>query len=149
MKQKSIREILSVLLAVELMVGMLPVTSVTASADYDIDTFSVTSDLNLNVSPDSVQAKKTGAFFEKWFKNKIIGLSFAGNGIFAKETKIAVNLPATMDPSKIHIYRYDSANNTYSKLDNHRAYLDKNNYLHYYTRVHGNIVVSEGALVRE
>ncbi|MFV0399927.1 MAG: InlB B-repeat-containing protein [Oscillospiraceae bacterium] len=103
--------------------------------------------LNLLVSTDSVQAKKVQNIFSKWFSNQMFVISCSQQNGFGQTVDLAVPLPEGFATNQLNFYSYDSAANKYQRIS--PAYhVDKNGYLHIITDVAGDIVVSQGPLVK-
>ena len=108
-----------------------------------------TKDLKLQASSYSAQAKATKAFFEKWFSNKLLCISMTHQGSFGQTVQIAAKISTLgMDTKKLNFYSYNRATNQYTKITTPNYSVDKNGFIHFSSTYGGDIVISEGALIR-
>jgi hypothetical protein len=104
--------------------------------------------LNLAASTTSKAAEQVETFFEKWFENEMSNLHFEMTGSWGQPVEVAAKLDPNLDPANLFFYAYDKATNTYTRIQNPNAWVDKNGYVHFTTEVAGDIIISEGELVR-
>ena len=114
-----------------------------------IDPTKAAKDLNLYASGNSAAAKNTLAHFGKYFSNKITVISLQQQGGFGTVVEIAVKIDPAIDTSNIVFYAYDKVANTYKRIQAPRYWVDKNGYVHFTTELAGDIIISDGALVRK
>lgn len=106
--------------------------------------------LNLSASSANDTAKARKAFFEKWFKNKVAVVSLGQQGSFGFPVEIAAKVDLTgMDTKNLVFYSYDKATNAYRRIEKPAYWIDTNGYLHFYTELAGDIIISEGPLEKK
>ena len=97
-------------------------------------------------------AENRKAFFAKHFINQVQVIHLDEPAPWGQVVEIAARLDLTgMDTENLYVYSYDRKTNTYTRItttdDKGRIYwLDGNGYLHVYTELAGDIIVSEGPL---
>ena len=107
----------------------------------------ITTDLLVSGYVTGAQAQATTTLFEKYFSNKVRTIHLDQTGAWGQTVELAARVDlAGMDVTKLMIYSYDKATNTYRRIENPAYWVDKNGYLHFTTPYAGDIVISEGAL---
>lgn len=107
-------------------------------------------DLNTVVSPDSPAIDSTANMFNKYFKNKIKVISVSQQSDFPTTVTITAKVSLSgMSTSNLNVYSYNKANNKYVKIANPNLKTDTNGYVYVNTTLGGDIIISEGALVKK
>ncbi|WRS28993.1 family 43 glycosylhydrolase (plasmid) [Oscillospiraceae bacterium MB08-C2-2] len=101
----------------------------------------------VQLSGNKVDARK--ALFEKHFSNSLAILNLEQKGSFGTRVEIAakVNLSG-FDKNNLVYYSYDTATNQYVRIKEPNHFVDSNGYLHFFTDLGGDIVISEGPLTK-
>lgn len=100
-----------------------------------------------HVTGDIVEKRK--AFFEKWYTNQIQVIHMDESEPWGQTVEIAAKVDLTgMDTDHLYIYSYDRETNTYTRVSAEKYWIDNKGYLHFYTELAGDIIVSEGPLER-
>lgn len=100
------------------------------------------------VKSDAVNQTKTK--FEKYFKNKLTVVSMEQQGDFGVSIRIAAKVDLSgMDTKDLCFYSYDKKANSYRRIANPAYRLDKNGYLYFATEFAGDIVISDGVLIKK
>ena len=112
----------------------------------------VTEDLRPSGAVKGARVENLKAFFEKWFQNKVRIVCTDQTGTWGQRVEIAAKVDLTdMNTSNLYIYRFDRKTNTYILVQRPGKaapgyWLDKNGYLHFYTTLAGDYIISEGPL---
>jgi hypothetical protein len=107
----------------------------------------ITTDLLVSGTVKGAEAEATKSLFEKYFANKVRTIHLNQTGAWGQPVELAAKVDlAGMDITKLMIYSYDKATNTYRRIETPAYWLDKNGYLHFTTSLAGDIVISEGPL---
>ncbi len=109
----------------------------------------ITQDIYLSgrVKATAVDVRK--AQFEKWFTNKIRVIHLEQQTPWGVPVEIAAKVDLTgMNTAKLFFYSYDKAKNEYLPIYQPNYWIDKNGYLHFTTKLAGDIIISEGPLQR-
>ncbi|MCI8624194.1 MAG: hypothetical protein HFG26_11120 [Provencibacterium sp.] len=107
-------------------------------------------DLKVSGYVTGQSVKRVGDLFEKYFSNapKVMHLDQAG--AWGQEVRIAAKFDLTgMNRNNLVFYSYNQAANTYTQILNPRYLIDANGYVHFTTSLAGDILVSDGPLVRK
>lgn len=103
--------------------------------------------IKLGIYTESAKTTATTAIFEKFFGNNVATVSFEQQGSLGARLEVAAKVDlADMDVTKLVLYSYDRASNTYRRIENPAYWVDKNGYLHFTTALAGDIIISEGPL---
>ena len=114
-----------------------------------LDPAKVTGGLNLSASTSGTTVQARKSLFEKWFDNNLQMISLGQKGGFGQPVEIAVQADLTkIDITDLHFYNYDAVKNTYARIWNPNCRVDKNGYLHFTTTLAGDIIISDGPLVK-
>ncbi|MFC0215740.1 alpha/beta hydrolase [Paenibacillus chartarius] len=105
-------------------------------------------DLNLFVSPSSSVANSLRAQFGRLFTNNLMVVSFGQEGEFGQLMEVAVKTDKKMNAGNAIVYSYNRENNTYAKM-NTTVRIDDSGYIHFKTRVGGDIIISDGDLTNQ
>lgn len=90
------------------------------------------------------------AMFEKWFENKIQIIHLEQPVSFGRSVEIAAKTDlAGVDIKNIVFYSYNAETHSCIKIQNPNAWKDANGYLHFTSTLAGDIVVSDGELVKK
>jgi len=107
-------------------------------------------DLGLGVFTDEANTKTTKAFFSKWYKNNIAVISLGNKADFGMSVTIAAKVNINSFKSKdIRVYAYDKSKNSFKEVKNSGVNVDKNGYVNFKTTFGGDIIISDGPLVRK
>ena len=135
---------------VQLQVDSMTTDGKAVDVRISINPAETTKDVNLSGSTMNATAKDCQSFFEKWFSNDITVVSLGQKSNFEIQVKIAAKIDISkMDISKLVLYRYNKETNTYTRIQNANYWVDKNGYIHFTTELAGDIVISEGVLIRK
>jgi hypothetical protein len=69
-------------------------------------------------------------------------------GSWGQPVEVAAKLDSALATTNLVFYSYNKAANTYTRIVKPGYWVDKNGYVHFTTEVAGDIIISEGALVR-
>ncbi len=87
--------------------------------------------------------------FEKWFANKVRVVHMDNAEPWGQEVQIAARIDlAGWDTKLLYFYSYSVKTNAYTRIPAPRYWIDANGYLHFYTQLAGDIIISEGDLER-
>lgn len=104
-------------------------------------------ELSLSASTTSPEARATQNLFESFFANDVRPIHLNQTEAWGQPVEIAAKVDLTdMDVTKLVIYSYDKATNTYRRIEKPAYWMDTNGYLHFTTPYAGDIVISEGPL---
>ena len=93
---------------------------------------------------------KTHKLFEKFYANKVQVISFDQQTPWGQKVKAAARVDlALFDTKKLYLYAYDKGKNSYKRISQPEYRIDKNGFLHFTTELAGDIIVSEGPLLRK
>lgn len=107
----------------------------------------ITTDLLVSGYTKGPEAETTKTLFEKYFNNKVRAIHLDQAGSWGQSVEIAAKVDLTgMDVTKLVLYSYDKATNTYRRIEKPAYWVDANGYLHFVTPYAGEIVISEGSL---
>jgi len=96
------------------------------------------------------QVERVENFFDKYFNNSTSVLHFDQTGSWGQEVRIAAKFDLTgMDKDNLVFYAYDKATNQYNRISNPNYKVDDNGYTHFSTSLAGDIIVSNGLLVKK
>ena len=109
-----------------------------------------TQDLNLHASTTNAQAMQTKALFTRFFDNYFSVISFAQQGSFGQEVRIAARVPVPADFNlyNFYFYSYDRQSNTFRRFTSDSLRFDSNEFFHFTTTLGGDIIISTAPLVR-
>jgi uncharacterized repeat protein (TIGR02543 family) len=109
----------------------------------------ITSDLLVSGYVKGSEVDRVKALFEKYFSNKVRAIHLDQTGTWGQAAEIAARVDlAGMDVTKLYLYSYDKATNTYRRIEKSAYWVDNNGYLHFTTALAGDIIISEGPLAR-
>ncbi len=92
---------------------------------------------------------RTRSFFEKWFANTIRAVHFDQPGMWEQPVRVAARVDLTdMDASSLFLYGYDREANKYKLLASQVYKFDEKGYIHFITEFAGDVIVSEGPLLK-
>ena len=107
-----------------------------------------TTDLNLAGYTDSQRAASTKATFENYFSNRIIAaINLAQKDTFGQTASVCVRVPAGTDVKDLRFYSYKSNTNSYRRIQNPKAWIDQNGFIHFETEYASDIIITVGDLV--
>ena len=108
------------------------------------------SGLNFTASLSGTRVETVTNHFLKWFDNNISVIHFDQIYGWGQAVQIAAKLDLSgMDTDNLVFYSYDIATNTYRRIQAPAYWVDANGYLRFTTELAGDIIVSEGALVKK
>ncbi len=109
----------------------------------------ITSDLLVSGYVKGSEVDRVKAIFEKYFSNKVRTIHLDQTGTWGQVAEIAARVDlAGMDVTKLYLYSYDKATNTYRRIEKPAYWVDTNGYLHFTSVLAGDIIISEGPLAR-
>lgn len=118
---------------------------ITVGAPHKLTTDRMTSGF---VSGSAVNSPK--ALFQQFFQNKVQVVHLEQAVTFGQPVEVAAKVDLSgMELSKLTFYSYDNATNVYRQIMNPSRWVDKNGYLHFTTTLAGDIVISDGALMKK
>ena len=107
----------------------------------------ITSDLLVSGYVKGSEAERVKTLFEKYFANKVRTIHLDQTGVWGQSVEVAAKVDLTgVDVTKLMIYSYDKATNTYHRIEKPTYWVDTNGYLHFTTALAGDIIISEGPL---
>ncbi len=107
----------------------------------------VYADLAVTGCTTGAEVDRLRALFERWFGNKIRAIHLDNTAPFDGEVHIAAKTDLSgWDTKKLHFYTYDPATNKYRLIPTPKYWIDANGYLHFYTALGGDIIISDGPL---
>ncbi len=107
----------------------------------------ITTDLLVSGYVKGAEAQATKSLFEKYFSNKVLTIHLDQTGAWGQSVEVAAKVDLTgMDVTRLMLYSYDKATNTYRRIEKPAYWVDINGYLHFNTPYAGDIVISEGPL---
>ena len=87
--------------------------------------------------------------FDKWFSNKIAVIHFDQSGDWGQAVNVAARIDLSgVDTKNLVFYAYNSATNTYKRIQAPAYWIDANGYLRFTTPYAGDVIMSEGTLVK-
>ena len=93
---------------------------------------------------------KVRALFEKYFNNKIRVIHLDQKEDWGQPVQIAAKVDLSgMDTNKLYFYSYNAKTNTYRRIVKPAYWIDANGYLRFTTEYAGDIIISEGSLVKK
>lgn len=106
-------------------------------------------DYKLGVVNQGSHVDNTRKFFEKWYKNKMVAIYIEQTGDLGASTHIAakVNLK-DFNTDDLVFYTYNAKTNNKSIIKSPNYSIDDAGFLHFYTTVGGDILISEKALTK-
>ncbi|GHU79104.1 hypothetical protein FACS1894191_1150 [Clostridia bacterium] len=94
--------------------------------------------------------EKIKALFTKWFENKLRVIHFDQQADWEQPVKVAAKVDLTgMDTDNLYFCSYNAKTGAYRRIETPDYWMDANGYLHFATPFAGDIIISEGALVRK
>lgn len=109
----------------------------------------VTEDIKLYASVSDEHVKSLLAIFNKFYTNQFQVVYFAHQANIGQKAHIAAKVDLTgFDMENIVFYSYDRQNNKVNKMQTPNYWVDKAGYLHFDTEILGNIIISNGDLVK-
>lgn len=103
-------------------------------------------DLKLRVYTSNPSVKD---HFTKYYKNKCVVVRFEQEGSFGMEIEVATKVDLSgMSTKGLVFYAYDSVKNSFDRIVAPKHYIDDAGYLHFFTSVGGNIIISDGPLAK-
>ncbi|MFV0400705.1 MAG: hypothetical protein ACK5LX_08820 [Oscillospiraceae bacterium] len=105
-------------------------------------------DICATISISSKESLSTKALFEKWYKNKVTVCTFAQTASFNSTVRVAVVLPSKTAVETLVFYQYNMEKNTVVQIRPTDIAYDGNGYLHFTLSNAGQIIISEGQLVK-
>ena len=95
------------------------------------------------------EVEKARDIFEKWFQNKVRVIHMDHTKPWGQRVEIAAKVDlAKIDVNNLYFYSYDKKSSRYSMIRKPNSWVDANGYLHFYTDMAADIVISEGPLVK-
>ena len=104
--------------------------------------------LNLSASTSNQAARNTVAIFKRYFDNDVMVVSLGQQGSFGQSVEIAAKLAPGLDTSNLVFYSYNAETNRYTRIAT-SYWVDKNGYVHFTTTLAGDIIISDGNLVKK
>ena len=104
--------------------------------------------LNLSASTANQAARNTVAIFKKFFDNDVMVVSLGQQGSFGQSVEIAAKLAPGLDTSNLVFYSYNAETNRYTRIAT-SYWVDRNGYVHFTTTLAGDIIISDGNLVKK
>jgi enterochelin esterase-like enzyme len=105
-------------------------------------------DLNLFASSTSSEANSLSAQFGKWFKNDLMAICFEQKSKFGQLIEVEVKPDKKLNTNNLIVYSYNREKNTYAKI-NTKVWMDDSGYVHFNTRLGGDIILSDGVLINK
>jgi len=95
--------------------------------------------------------QKIAAHFSKYFTNRTAVVHMEHVGDLGMEVKVSakVDFSQFTNTDNLVLYVYNPTTNTYKKLANQWHVIDANGYFWFKTSMGGDIIISDGALVRK
>lgn len=110
----------------------------------------VTTDLLVSGVVKGNRVDSLKALFGKHFQNKLQAMSMKQQGAWGQPVEIAAKVDLSgMDSKNLLFYSYNKATNKYAEINNPNYWVDKNAFLHFTTDIAGDIIISEGELVKK
>ncbi|MCL2069064.1 MAG: hypothetical protein FWH00_04110, partial [Oscillospiraceae bacterium] len=107
-----------------------------------------TQNLNLAASTQNTSATRTANIFKQFFSNNLMTVSLGQQGIFGQTVTIVAKLAPGLNTANLMFYVYDSAANTFRRIQTPNYRIDANGYVHFDIALGGEIVISDAALAR-
>lgn len=112
-----------------------------------LDPDQVDRDLNLYGSTTNSQAERVRRKFRGWYANRICVVHLNQREAWGQEVQVVALVDLVkFDIDNLHIYRYNTAANSYKLLENTNYWVDSKGYLHFNTEYAGDLIISNGAL---
>ena len=110
----------------------------------------VKKDLLVSAYVKGSRVDNTVSSFGKWFSNEIKAINFDQQSEWGQPVEVAAKIDLKgMDTDNLVFYSYNKANNTYKRIPTPKYWIDNNGYLRFTTEFAGDIVVSDGVLVKK
>jgi hypothetical protein len=109
----------------------------------------ITEPVNLYGSTSNTRTTTVKGFFERFFSNTVMIVSFEQQGTFGQPVRVAARAPAGFEPANLHFYNYNGETNSFAPIAAPEFRVDANGYVHFTTTRAGDIVISNGALARK
>jgi len=107
----------------------------------------LTTDLNLGVYTEAKKAAATQKLFEKYFENHTAVVSLTQPGSLGARLQVAAKVDLSKwETSNLFFYHYNKSTNVYTRIEAPEYFIDKNQYLHFYTELGGDIIVTDAPL---
>jgi hypothetical protein len=109
-----------------------------------------TKDVRVSAYVAGAEVTRVRGKFEKWFANEIRVIHFDNPDKWESAIRVAAKLDlAGMNTAKLALYAYSTKTNSYRRIATPEYRIDANGYLHFKTELAGEIIISEGELVKK
>lgn len=103
--------------------------------------------LKLGVYTETAKTSATTNLFENHFNNKVVTVHMEQQGSLGARLEVAAKADLSeLDTKTLYFYAYDKAANTYTRIWNPEYWTDAHGYLHFYTRLGGDIIITDRPL---
>jgi len=103
--------------------------------------------LKLGVYTEPAKTSAITDLFENHFNNKVVTIHMEQQGSLGARLEVAARADlSALDTKTLYFYAYDKATNFYTQIWNPAYWTDSNGYLHFYTRLGGDIIVTDAPL---
>ncbi|MDF3004192.1 MAG: exported protein of unknown function [Oscillospiraceae bacterium] len=103
--------------------------------------------LKLGVYTEPAKTSATTNLFESNFNNKVVTVHMEQQGSLGARLEVAAKANLSeLDTKTLYFYSYDKAANLYTRIWNPEYWTDVNGYLHFYTRLGGDIIITDRPL---
>ena len=105
-------------------------------------------DLYMAGSSQNTRTALVKTIFERYFNNRIIAIiNLSQKENFGLIANICVKVPDGAKAEELHFYSYNYERNSYKIIQEPKAWIDQNHYLHFDTPYAADIVITDGELV--
>ena len=105
------------------------------------------SDLKLGVYVDSDSVAAVKSVIEERYSGPMAYIHMAHNGSLGATLKISAKVRLEgMDPDSLYFYLYNERTDTLTEIEDPKAYVDNSDFLHFYTKTGGDIVIADTPL---
>lgn len=126
------------------------VQNLTTMAQLTLNPAEATGNVALTAFANSPDAVNRETLFRRWFQNRLIVVSTGQSGAYGQPVRLAVKTRLDgLDTANLVFYSYDRAANTYRRISEPAYRVGNNGNLYFTTERAGDIVISEGALVKK
>lgn len=110
----------------------------------------LTGTITISTSVNNSNVEKAKAMFTKSFKNNIAVFSFDQDNTFGMPVEVAAKVDLSkLNKNNIYFYSYNRATKKYYRIEKPNASVDNSGYLRFTTTLAGDIIISDGALVKK
>lgn len=111
----------------------------------------ITENINLGVFVEGKEAQAVTDTFIKYFDNTVSTVHLTQKGNFGGATvKVAAKVDVSkMDTASLRFYSYDNTSGKYTEIKNTNYFIDNNGYVHFFTSLAGDIVITDKPLSKK